>query len=186
MYTIKGKYSSAHVMTDEDTIDEMEYKQILNFVNCHVFTNDSIIMPDYHYGKGAVIGFTMKLTDKIIPNIVGVDIGCNMLLVYLNKLFDIDESAWLSLGRKIRKTIPMAREYNKEAKLDFDRQFPWIIFSSSMRQDMVNFNKHLGIERQYADYNSKWFYELCERVNCKPVTAVNSIGSLGGGNHFIE
>jgi len=186
VYTIKGKYSSAHVMTDEDTIDEMEYKQILNFVNCHVFTNDSIIMPDYHYGKGAVIGFTMKLTDKIIPNIVGVDIGCNMLLVYLNKLFDIDESAWLSLGRKIRKTIPMAREYNKEAKLDFDRQFPWIIFSSSMRQDMVNFNKHLGIERQYADYNSKWFYELCERVNCKPVTAVNSIGSLGGGNHFIE
>lgn len=60
-------------MTDEIDIDDKVYKQILGFVNNHVFTNDSKIMPDYHYGAGCVIGFTMPLGDKIIPNIVGVN-----------------------------------------------------------------------------------------------------------------
>jgi tRNA-splicing ligase RtcB len=74
---IKGKYSTAYIMVDDPThvIEQEEYKQILEFVNCHVFTNDSRIMPDYHYGAGCVIGFTMPMTHQIIPNIVGVDVG---------------------------------------------------------------------------------------------------------------
>jgi len=75
--SIKGKYSTAHIMVDDPNhvVDQDEYKQILEFVNCHVFVNDSRIMPDYHYGKGCVIGFTMPMTPQVIPNIVGVDIG---------------------------------------------------------------------------------------------------------------
>lgn len=75
MYPIKGKYSTATIMTDEVDIDTKAYEQIVAFVNNHVFVNDSRIMPDYHYGSGCVIGFTMPLPTKIIPNIVGVDIG---------------------------------------------------------------------------------------------------------------
>ena len=75
MYPIKGKYSTAFIMTDEVDIDPKAYEQIVGFVNNHVFTNDSRIMPDYHAGSGSVIGFTMPMTDKIIPNVVGVDIG---------------------------------------------------------------------------------------------------------------
>jgi RNA-splicing ligase RtcB len=90
LYPIKGKYSTATIMTDEVVIDPEAYNKILGFVNNHVFTNDSKIMPDYHYGTGCVIGFTMPMTDKIIPNIVGVDIGCNMLFVDLQKSLDFD------------------------------------------------------------------------------------------------
>ena len=77
MIPIKGKYSTAHIMVDDPThvVDKDEYDQITKFVNCPVFTNDSKIMPDYHYGAGCVIGFTMPMTPQIIPNIVGVDIG---------------------------------------------------------------------------------------------------------------
>ena len=75
MYPIKGKYSTAYIMTDEVDIDTEAYKQIVSFVNNHAFSNDSRIMPDYHAGAGCVIGFTMPMTDKIIPNLTGVDIG---------------------------------------------------------------------------------------------------------------
>ena len=77
MIDIKGKYSTAHIMIDDPNhvVEEEEYKQILQFVNNHVFTNDSRIMPDYHYGKGCVIGFTMPMTDKVVPFLIGVDIG---------------------------------------------------------------------------------------------------------------
>ena len=74
---IKGKYSTARIMVADPNhvVEADEYAQILKFVNCHVFSNDSRIMPDYHYGAGCVIGFTMPMTNQIIPNIVGVDIG---------------------------------------------------------------------------------------------------------------
>jgi tRNA-splicing ligase RtcB len=77
MIPIKGKYSTAYIMVDDPkhVVESSEHDQILEFVNCPVFTNDSRIMPDYHYGAGCVIGFTAPMTHQIIPNIVGVDIG---------------------------------------------------------------------------------------------------------------
>jgi tRNA-splicing ligase RtcB len=71
---IKGKYTVAIVTIDE--LDEETYKQIIEFVNHEAFTNPVVVMPDTHAGKGAVIGFTMMLPDKVIPNVIGVDKGC--------------------------------------------------------------------------------------------------------------
>jgi tRNA-splicing ligase RtcB len=77
MISIEGKYSTAHIMVEDPDhiVDPATYEQILGFVNNHVFTKDPRIMPDYHYGSGSCIGFTAPLTDKVIPNVVGVDIG---------------------------------------------------------------------------------------------------------------
>jgi tRNA-splicing ligase RtcB (3'-phosphate/5'-hydroxy nucleic acid ligase) len=70
-----GKYTSCQVMID--VIEEECVKQIYNFLNCPAFEGAKIrIMPDCHAGAGAVIGFTSTLTDKVIPNVIGVDIGC--------------------------------------------------------------------------------------------------------------
>ena len=85
MLVLKGKYNHANVMIDE--IDITTKEQIINFLNHPAFANSYIaIMPDTHAGKGSVIGFTMKskLT-HIIPNIIGVDIGCGMLTCIINK-----------------------------------------------------------------------------------------------------
>ena len=74
MLEFPGKYTTAKVFIDN--IDDATISQIINFVNHEAFTNPISIMPDTHAGKGAVIGFTMKMTKKIIPNVIGVDIGC--------------------------------------------------------------------------------------------------------------
>jgi len=186
MYPIKGKYSTAYIMTGETDIDTKAYEQILGFVNNHVFTNNSRIMPDYHYGNGACIGFTMHMTDKIIPNIVGVDINCNMQYVSFQKYLDFDKAQWLAVDRQVRKRIPMGFNYLKKPGLDMYRDFPWAIASASMNMLTSNINKHLGTEFRGKPYTDKYFFELCERVGCDPVRAVNSIGTLGSGNHFIE
>lgn len=187
MYSIKGKYSTAHIMTDETDIDSVAYGQILGFVNNHVFTNDSRIMPDYHAGAGAVIGFTMPMTDKIIPNVIGVDIGCNMLYVSFSQRLNYDKSQWLSIDKQVRKEIPMSFNHKSDVTLwDFTQDFPWLIAGYQMEMFTNKFNKKMATDYRSPQYNAKWFLELCERVNCKPNVAINSIGSLGGGNHFIE
>lgn len=193
MYPIKGKYSTARIMTNEEYygskeegIDPDAYKQILGLVNNHVFTNDPIIMADYHYGKGCVIGLTMHMTDKVIPNIVGVDIGCNMFFVNFQKFLGFDKAQWLAVDRQVRKWIPMAQNHRRKPWIDIYSGFPWSL--ASLQKDMLTskLNHKFGTKYDGVDYSPSWFFELCERVGCKPIAAVNSIGSLGSGNHFIE
>ena len=91
-----------------------------------------------------------------------------------------------AVDRQVRKRIPMGFEHLKKPGLDMYKDFPWAIASASMNIFTSNINKHLGTEFRAEPYNVNGFFELCERVGCKPVTAVNSIGSMGSGNHFIE
>lgn len=77
MIEYKGKFTTAKVMIDD--IEESAVKQITQIVDHEAFTEPVVIMPDVHAGSGCVIGFTMPLTPKIIPNIIGVDIGCGVL-----------------------------------------------------------------------------------------------------------
>jgi len=106
------------------------------------------IMPDVHAGAGCVIGFTGNLGDKVIPNIVGVDIGCGMLCVELGNI-DIDLE---KLDNIIRQYIP-----------------------SGM-------NVH---EKQVYDYDFAQLY-CYNKLKNKDGWLEKSLGSLGGGNHFIE
>ena len=74
---IRGKYNTAKVFTD--VIDASAISQIIEMCNQEPFAGSSIrIMPDVHAGAGCTIGTTMTITDKVIPNLVGVDIGCGM------------------------------------------------------------------------------------------------------------
>ena len=106
------------------------------------------IMPDVHAGAGCVIGFTANLGDKVIPNIVGVDIGCGMLTINLGKI-DID---YAKLDETIRRKVPCGREVH-EGRL-------------------IRYNRLLQL-RCYRELKDTRRFE-------------RSIGTLGGGNHFIE
>jgi len=89
MIKITGKYNSASVYTDN--IEDAAYKQILNLMN-QKFAEGSkfAIMPDCHAGAGCVIGLTMQIVDKVVPNLVGVDLGCGMLVLKVDKSFKFD------------------------------------------------------------------------------------------------
>ena len=84
MFTLQGKYNSCKVFTD--IADAETQAQLVNLMNQPFTENSTIrIMPDCHAGAGCTIGTTMTITDKVCPNLVGVDIGCGMLAVKLKE-----------------------------------------------------------------------------------------------------
>lgn len=145
MLEIKGKVNTA--ICYASVIEEEAIEQIRRMCD-YEFTEGSRIriMPDVHAGKGCTIGTTMTVTDKAVPNIVGVDIGCGMYTVNLGKR-DIDF-----------------------AKLDEAAHF----IPSGMNV-WEGRQEHFDLEqlRCYRDLNDT---KRLER----------SLGTLGGGNHFIE
>lgn len=147
MIEIKGNYSTAKIYTD--TVEENASEQIKLLCD-QEFTNGCKIriMPDVHAGKECVIGFTADLGEMIIPNIVGVDIGCGMLTVELGKL-DLDLPA---LDNVIRTFVPSGKNVH-EGRI---AKFPELLQLHCYR----SLKKARWIER--------------------------SLGTLGGGNHFIE
>lgn len=145
MIEIVGKFNTAICYTD--TLEPTAYAQIETVCNEEAFANSKIrIMPDVHAGKGCTIGTTMTIVDKVVPNMVGVDIGCGMYTVNLGKV-DID----LEKFDEVAHTIPCGRNVweGRQERFDLTR---------------------LRCYRSLKDT------KRLER----------SLGTLGGGNHFIE
>lgn len=104
MLTLRGKHNEAVIYTD--SLDDRVRAQIQAMCDAPYLADSKIrIMPDVHAGKGATIGTTMTLTDKAVPNMVGVDIGCGMETVKLVER-DLDFSR---LDACIRSHIPFGR-----------------------------------------------------------------------------
>lgn len=148
MIEIKGKYNTAKVFTDN--VEEKAAEQILELCS-EEFAKDSRIriMPDTHAGAGCTIGTTMTIKDKVVPNLVGVDIGCGMFVSMIGK----ESVDFSKLDKVIRSCVPSG----------FD-----------VRETPHEYNRFVDI------YNLK----CKEHVDLK--RAALSIGTLGGGNHFIE
>ena len=111
MFTLEGKYNNCKIFTDN--CDNERISQLMSLLNQESVKGEQIrIMPDTHSGKGSVIGTTMTLKNrKVIPNIVGVDIGCGMLAIKLENK-DIDLPA---LDNIIRKYVPSGFDIHEKA-----------------------------------------------------------------------
>lgn len=145
---LKGKYNDAKVFVDE--LEPGAKTQILELLDQKISQDSKIrIMPDVHVGMGCVIGTTMQITDKLVPNLVGVDIGCGLIVIELkDRVIDFKK-----LDDVIRKYIPSGfairnRRHKNAQNIDLSQ---------------LRCKDHVDIERGYL-----------------------SIGTLGGGNHFIE
>lgn len=149
---ITGKYNSAKVFTNN--IEESAIIQIKELLNQEFIKDSKIrIMPDVHSGAGCVIGTTMTIKDKIIPNLVGVDIGCGMLVAKLN--IKDNKNILKIIDDIINKNIPSGFNIRNE----------------------VHFNIKDSVDNLY---NLKCL-DYMDIDNAK-----KSLGTLGGGNHFIE
>jgi len=149
MIFLNGKYNSATVFTD--VIDGDSIKQIIELCNQEFVQGETIrMMPDVHAGAGCTIGTTMTISSKrIVPNLVGVDIGCGMETAILKE----KHIEPMKLDKVIRENIPMG---------------------FNMRNNPHKYFSKTSIESLYC----------FEHIN--PIKAERSIGTLGGGNHFIE
>lgn len=134
------------------TLEDEALAQIIKMANSPLGEGAHIrIMPDAHAGKGCTVGTTMRITDKVCPNIVGVDIGCGMNLVYTN----IDFKDRLNeLDRTIRKYVPCGQRVHDSFQVE------------------ESYFKGLRCWNELSDAARK--------------NALSALGSLGGGNHYIE
>ena len=167
MFTIDGKYSSATVMTDN--ADASVISQIYEMLNSPAINNPVVIMPDTHAGKGSVIGFTMRLGDKVIPNTIGVDIGCGMLTASVGR----QELNPMATDLAIRKIVPTGFNIHKHAPITLDEL------------NVTTYGKRLKLHRE-LDVPFDGYETIFKRVGIDISYALRSIGTLGGGNHFIE
>lgn len=183
MLEYTGKYGHAKVMIDE--IDKATVGQIYEFLNHKAFTNQIILMPDLHYGSGVVIGFTMEMPDMIIPNIVGVDINCGMLVM------NMGTSIFSKLSRSgfdtmVRRLIPFGKAVKQKPNLIClqNKDFTNITVNGSIFTTM--FNDRYNTKYEPIIYSKEWFEKKCKQIGMDYDRALKSIGTLGGGNHFIE
>jgi len=151
MKTVTGKFNTAKVFTD--VVEEKSLQQIQTLCDQEFTSGEKIrLMPDVHAGAGCTIGTTMTISDKIVPNLVGVDIGCGMETLVIHKDSDTARNFDpAKLDKSIRKNIPSGFDVRK-FKHDFVEEVEWDKIKGS-------YNKH---------------------------RAKLSLGTLGGGNHFIE
>ncbi len=175
MFEIKGKYTTATVMLEYDQIEQSCYTQIMQMTNSVDFENPIKIMPDTHGGKGAVIGFTMALGSKLNPSIVGVDIGCGMTSIMLHPSEKDRTLDLKAINSYIREQIPMGFKANSDMKA----------FKKFMNWDSIS-KKITRLRGDKVVYNEDSFDAMLDKFQCKEQHIKNSIGSLGGGNHFIE
>lgn len=148
MTELKGKYNEAKIFAD--IVDEASVSQVLLLLDQEFTAGSRIrLMPDIHAGAGCTIGTTMTISDKIVPNLVGVDIGCGM------------------------ETVKVKEEHIEPQKLDK------LIYEKIPSGFDVREKTH----RYFGEIDLK---ELCCYKQINPLRAEKSLGTLGGGNHFIE
>jgi len=147
MFELTGAYGTAKIFSDG--YDEKAVGQIIQLLNQPFVDGHAVrIMSDYHFGAGCTIGFTCNLGDKVVPNLVGVDIGCGVLVMELGQM-DISLER---LDKVIHEHIPAGKTAHKEIVRNFDK-----------------------------------IKELrCYDVLKHQANFAKQIGTLGGGNHFIE
>ena len=152
MKHLKGQYGEGIIYNHE--VDQGALRQVQQLLDTPLATDANLrVMPDVHAGAGSVIGTTMRVEDKVCPNLVGVDIGCGVMAMPLGTS-DVD---FVALDRFIRKNIPSGFEKRSSQKI------------SSLAETCA-------LDDLRWDAPSKY----------RKDDAIQSVGTLGGGNHFIE
>lgn len=153
METVNGLYSSAIIFntnTTENRIDNYAIAQLQNLCDNEAFSGCTIrVMPDVHPGKVGTIGFTSTLGSRVLPNVIGIDIGCGIAMAQIKG----KTKEFQKLDTVIRENVPSGFEtrrkpHHKAIGFDFTR---------------LHCYKHINEAK-----------------------AIASLGTLGGGNHFIE
>lgn len=188
---IEGKYTDAVVYLPEDEIEVNAYEQIQMMVNHPAFRNQVRVMPDTHYGAGAVIGFTMPMSNRVSPNTVGVDIGCGM---YAFKIADTnidpeDKEELALIDEQIRDAVPMGQNVVSDNVYHVKNDFLWDELNENWRRFSTTHLDDIELGRFDPDsfeFDIDYFKKLCRKVSVDMNRTIASIGSLGGGNHFIE
>lgn len=160
---ITGQRVPVKIWTDE--VDARSKEQLANVASLPFVHHHVAAMPDVHVGIGATIGAVIATRKAIIPAAVGVDIGCGMVAARLSLTAnDLDERSLHKVFDQISRDVPVGREQHRDDRVLADAARP---FAAGLDKLI---KRHPQLLRSFGRA-SKW---------------VNQMGTLGGGNHFIE
>ncbi|WP_312970488.1 RtcB family protein [Acinetobacter gerneri] len=145
---------------DEESLTQLRKMSQLQFIHSHI-----AVMPDVHLGKGATVGSVIPTKNAIIPAAVGVDIGCGMNVLRLSLKASQLPDNLSALRNAIERKVPVGFEMHKQIKSKASTLSPLD------KKLQVITDKHPALRRMLRSFDSTWQKQL---------------GTLGGGNHFIE
>jgi tRNA-splicing ligase RtcB len=159
--TIPGQRVDIRLWTRPETVEPEAMRQLRNISSLPWVVKHVAVMPDVHYGKGATVGSVIAMRDAVSPAAVGVDIGCGMTAVRSSLRADDLPDHLGRLRAKLEAAIPVGPSQHRATAFT---------------------------ERDADDWDSFWreFDELTPAVKAQAPKALHQMGTLGGGNHFIE
>ena len=179
MIELIGKYTNAKIYAN--TIEDGVYQQVYDIINCKAFEGQKVVcMPDVHVGKSGPCGLVATIGNYICPAHVGVDIGCRVSMILLDKC--LPKEKYSEFERRVRNSIPTG--FNINPKTVFDEKEFYRFLTNG-------FNKY----RQYwpemlsslpTQVTEKWISDMCKRIGMDEGIFYHSIMSIGGGNHYEE
>ena len=174
---VKGKNVDVHLWSPVEEVESSALDQLKNIAALPWTFHHVAVMPDVHYGKGATVGSVVAMRNAVSPAAVGVDIGCGMGAVKTNlKAEDLPESL-KGIREDIERLIPVG--FNQHPEL-----FSFSDWSKG-RNDPTGYRVIKTLKNDYHALFSR-FKDLDPYVEGLLSKAMAQVGTLGGGNHFIE
>ncbi len=159
--TIPGQHVDIRLWARPSTVEDQAMRQLHNIAALPWTFKHVAVMPDVHYGKGATVGSVIAMRGAVSPAAVGVDIGCGMSAVRTSLSANDLPAGLGALRSKLEAAVPVGFGAHKEAAFT---------------------------DRDADDWTAFWkaFDDLTPAVRADSAKALKQIGTLGGGNHFIE
>jgi tRNA-splicing ligase RtcB (3'-phosphate/5'-hydroxy nucleic acid ligase) len=176
------------IFLEKNEIEVETFKQIKSMIKNETIEN-ARIMPDCHKSKNCCVGFTSKLIDKIVPNFVGGDIGCGIVSYPLNiekkmkdwrekKLKNLSEDIYYEFNYLNKITVDKSKYISRILELSNQEVKQFVIYYKDKFQ--------VDLSEKIPEYNHEWLDLLLQKVKSNLPELEKSLGTLGGGNHFIE
>lgn len=179
MIELKGKYATAKIFAE--TVEEGVYQQVYDIINCRTFDGQKVAcMPDVHVGASGPCGLVATIGDYVCPEHIGVDIGCSISMLVLDKCLPNDKYA--DFEHKVKTQIPFGMNIHNKTIFDEKDFYKYLTKAFCVYKnrwpEMLS-----GLPEVVSE---KWVIEQLKRLNMDSVVFYHSIGTVGGGNHFIE
>lgn len=179
MIELIGKYTTAKIYAD--TIEEGVFSQVYDIINCPAFVGQKVVcMPDVHVGASGPCGLVATIGDWVCPEHIGVDIGCSVSMMVLDK--KIPQDKYAEFEHRVKNKIPFGFNLNGHVIIN-EKDFYKFLTTGFNRYRNYWPEMLMDLPDMVTE---KWVTEQLNRLSMEEGVFYKSLGSVGGGNHFIE
>jgi len=174
MIELQGKYTKAKIFAE--TIEEGVYTQVYDIINCPAFDGLPVVcMPDVHVGASGPCGLVAKIGDWVCPEHIGVDIGCSVSMMFLDK--PVPKEKYPEFEHKIKTRIPFGFTLHQHPVID-ERDFRKFLTTGFARYRQMWPEMLSDLPEMVTE---DWLSKVCKRIGIDEGVFYKSLGTVGGG-----